>query len=32
MPFEQFLALIKDLRARRALDLGELVPATVVGD
>jgi threonyl-tRNA synthetase len=30
MPFEQFLAMIKDLRARRALDLGELVPASVV--
>jgi threonyl-tRNA synthetase len=28
MPFEQFLALIRDLRARRALDLGEPVAAS----
>ena len=30
MPFEEFLALITDLRKRRALDLGEAVEARVV--
>jgi len=31
MPFEEFLALIVDLRKRRALDLGETAEARVVG-
>ena len=31
MPFEQFLALIEDLRKRRALDLGETSEAKVAG-